>query len=148
LRIGYMVVPKSMVPAFTAAKWLCDRHTPMLEQKTLAEFIAGGMYERHLRRVRRANTRRRRVLLDSLRKHVADRAELTGDGAGAHVVLWPHGRDSEESIIARAAALDVAVYGISEYYLRPPRHPGLLLGYSRLNEHEIREGIRRLGEVL
>ena len=143
----------SDLPAFAAAKWLCDRHTPMLEQKTLAEFIASGMYERHLRRVRRANTRRRKVLLDSLQRHIGDRAELTGDGAGAHVVLWPRqgGKDSKESeasLVARAAALDVGVYGISEYYLRPPRRPGLLLGYSRLNEHEIREGIRRLGEVI
>ena len=27
-RIGYLIVPKSLVPAFAAAKWLCDRHTP------------------------------------------------------------------------------------------------------------------------
>lgn len=54
LRIGYLIVPKSLLDAFTAAKWLCDRHTATLEQETLAEFISSGMYERHLRRVRRA----------------------------------------------------------------------------------------------
>ena len=39
LRIGYLIAPKSLVPALTAAKWLCDRHTATLEQETLAEFI-------------------------------------------------------------------------------------------------------------
>src|SRR5580704_6132548 len=59
LRIGYLIAPKSLVAAFTAAKWLCDRHTATLEQETLAEFISTGMYERHLRRVRRRNTAHR-----------------------------------------------------------------------------------------
>ena len=35
LRIGYLVAPSPLVPALTAAKWLCDRHTPNLEQQTL-----------------------------------------------------------------------------------------------------------------
>jgi DNA-binding transcriptional MocR family regulator len=34
------------MPALTAAKWLSDRQTSTLEQQTLAEFIANGMYER------------------------------------------------------------------------------------------------------
>ena len=57
LRIGYLITPKELVPAFAAAKWLCDRHTPTLEQQVLAEFISGGMYERYLRRVRRKKCR-------------------------------------------------------------------------------------------
>ncbi len=59
LRIGYLIAPRALVPAFTAAKWLCDRHTATLEQQTLAEFISSGMYERYLRRVRRRNAARR-----------------------------------------------------------------------------------------
>jgi GntR family transcriptional regulator/MocR family aminotransferase len=42
LRIGYLIAPKSLVPALTAAKWLSDRHTPALEQETLAEGPDGG----------------------------------------------------------------------------------------------------------
>ena len=53
MRIGYLVAPASLVPALTAAKWLSDLHSASLEQQTLADFIAGGMYERHLRRLRK-----------------------------------------------------------------------------------------------
>jgi len=42
LRIGYLIVPKRLVAAFAAAKWVCDRHTATLEQQTLAEFISSG----------------------------------------------------------------------------------------------------------
>ncbi|HKD10449.1 MAG TPA: PLP-dependent aminotransferase family protein [Thermoanaerobaculia bacterium] len=148
LRIGYLVLPKSLVPAFSAAKFLCDRHTATLEQETLAEFIRTGMYERHLRRVRRRNAASRRALLEALREHMGDRIEVTGDGAGAHVVVWPRKRTSEEAAVAAAAARGVGVYGIGPYFFKRPSRPGLILGYPRLREADIREGVRRLAEVL
>ena len=148
LRIGYLVVPKPLISVFTSAKWLCDRHTATLEQETLAEFIASGLYERHLRRVRRRNAARREALRDAIARYLGERVEVTGFGAGAHVVLWPSSRLSEAGVIARAASLGVAVYGISPYFLTPPAPKGLLLGYSRMKEADIREGVRRLSEAL
>jgi GntR family transcriptional regulator/MocR family aminotransferase len=80
--------------------------------------------------------------------HVRRLGLLTGDGSGAHVVLWPTKRVSEDAAIAQAASRGVGVYGISPFFLTAPPQPGLVLGYSRMNEKEIREGIRLLGETL
>lgn len=148
LRIGYLIAPKSLAPAFTAAKWLSDRHSATLEQQTLAEFIDSGMYERHLRRLRRRNTSRRAALLEAIHKYLGHRVQMTGDGAGVHVVLWLGHRVSENAIIEKAAARGVGVYGVSRYFLKQPPRPGLMLGYSRLKEHEIRDGIRQLSEII
>jgi GntR family transcriptional regulator/MocR family aminotransferase len=148
LRLGYLIAPKSLVAAFTATKWLCDRHTATLEQETLAEFISSGAYERHLRRARRANAVRRRAFLEAIAEHLGDRVSVTGDGSGTHLVLWPRRRASEETLIARAAAEEVGVYGVSPYFLKRATRPGLLLGYSRMKEAEIREGIRRLAKAI
>jgi len=148
LRIGYLIVPKTLVKTFTAAKWLCDRHTASLEQETLAEFIASGLYERYLRRVRRRNANRREALLEAIREFLGDRVEVSGDGAGAHVVLWLKRQESERHVIRRALEQGILVYGVGPYHVAKPLRPGLLLGYSRLREREIREGIRRLAEVL
>ncbi|HSM86621.1 MAG TPA: PLP-dependent aminotransferase family protein [Candidatus Limnocylindrales bacterium] len=149
LRIGYLIAPKSLVPAFTAAKWLCDRHTATLEQETLAEFISSGAYERHLRRARRRHAGRRKALVEAVHKYLGDRVKITGDGSGAHVVLWPGKKGTEAEMIARAASHGVGVAGIAKYFLRRRGVPaGLMLGYSRLKEEEIREGIRRLAEIL
>ncbi len=148
LRIGYLIPPRSLVPAITAAKWLNDLHSATLEQQTLAEFIASGLYERHLRALRRRNTARRAALLEAVQQFFGDRVEVTGDAAGAHVVLWPRKRVSEAQVEAEAAKRGVGVYGIAHCYLRQPSRPGFLLGYARLTEREIREGIRLLGEVL
>jgi GntR family transcriptional regulator / MocR family aminotransferase len=148
LRIGYLIAPKSLVAAFTSAKWLCDRHTATLEQETLAEFIATGMYERHLRRIRRRNTAHRAALLAAIHKYLGARTEITGDGAGTHIVLWPAKRISENKVIEQAAEQDVGIYGISRYFLATPRRSGLMLGYSRMKENQIQEGIRRLSQIL
>jgi GntR family transcriptional regulator / MocR family aminotransferase len=148
LRIGYLIPPPSLVSAFSAAKWLNDLHSATLEQQTLAEFIANGMYERHLRRLRRRNTARREALLSAIGEFLGNRVNVTGDGAGAQVVLWPKKRVVEEEIVARAAERGVGIYGIAHCYLRRPSRPGFMLGYARLNEREIRDGVRILGEVL
>jgi GntR family transcriptional regulator/MocR family aminotransferase len=148
LRLGYLIAPKSLVPAFTGAKWLADRHTSTLEQETLAEFITSGAYERYLRRARKANARRRDILLQSIDQYLGDRVTVTGHGSGAHIVLWPRSRISEETAIARAAEQGVGIYGTSHYFYGRPRRTGLLLGYAHMKQEDVREGIRRLANVL
>jgi GntR family transcriptional regulator / MocR family aminotransferase len=148
LRIGYLIAPKSLVGAFTGAKWLADRHTSTLEQETLAEFIASGAYERYLRRARKANASRREILLRAIDEFMCDRVSVTGQSSGAHIVLWPHRRLSEEAVIAKAADQGVGIYGTSHYFYGRTRRTGLLLGYAHMRETDIKEGIRRLATVL
>jgi GntR family transcriptional regulator/MocR family aminotransferase len=88
------------------------------------------------------------VLLDSIGKYLGERVEVTGAASGAHVVLWPTRRIAEEALLAAAASRGVGVYAISPYYLKRPVRTGVLLGYSRMTEGNIQEGIRRLGKVL
>lgn len=147
LRIGYLVAPSSLMPALTAAKWLCDRHTPNLEQQTLAQFISSGAYGRHLRRVRRRNASRRQALLEAIDQHLRRAVDVTGDGAGAHVVIWPHKRVAEQALIERARSRGVGIYGLAPYHVGTAPRPGFMLGYSRLTEVQIREGMRRLGRL-
>ena len=148
LRIGYLIAPKRLVRAFMAAKWLSDRQTATLEQETLAEFISSGLYERYLRRVRRRNAARRDALLNAIHSFLGDRVEVTGYEAGGHIVVWPRHPISEASVIKRAASQGVRVYGISGYCLKKTSRGGIILRYSRMNEREIREGIRRLSQAL
>ena len=144
LRIGYLVAPRSLTPALTAAKWISDRHTSTLEQQTLAEFLSSGLYERFLRRVRRSNTARRDALLETIHAVFGDTVDVTGQGAGAHIVLWPKNHLDEATIIARAEQRGVGLYGVGGHYVARPRRPGIILGFARLSPAEIRDGIARL----
>src|SRR5260370_3744890 len=99
-------------------------------------------------RTRQSNVLRREALLDAIQKYRGDRASVTGDSSGTHVVLWPREREAEEAIIDRAASRGVGIYGIAQYFLKATSRVGLMLGYSRMKPEEIREGIRRLAGTL
>jgi GntR family transcriptional regulator / MocR family aminotransferase len=60
----------------------------------------------------------------------------------------PKARIAEQFVISSAALRGVGAYGVSPYFLKRPPRTGILLGYARMREQEIREGIRRLGAIV
>ena len=150
LRIAYLVLPRSLVRPFLAAKWVADRFSTMLQQEALAEFIADGQFERYLRRAGSRNAARRRALIDALEKHFGDRIEIAGENTGVHLLVWlSHVAPRDiDVLIERAAGLGVGLYSIAPYYARPLHRAGLLFGYASLTEADIRAGIRRMATVV
>ena len=152
LRIGYLVVPLSLLPAFSAAKQLADRHSPTVEQEALANLLESGAYEAHVRRARRRNGERRRVLLEALRRRFGDAVAVEGADAGLHVVVWLRAlpEELEGAVVEVAAALGLGVYPISPLYAgeaRPDR-AGLVLGYAALEVRQIERGVVLLGQAI
>ena len=52
LRLGFLIVPPDLRERLVAARAAADQHPPTLDQAVLADFIVGGHFERHLRRMR------------------------------------------------------------------------------------------------
>lgn len=148
LRLGYIVLPQSLVEPFFSAKSLVDRGAPTLTQAAVADFIEEGHFERHLRRLRKAYGRRHRAFVSALEDHLAGRVRYSSDPAGLHVMLYLPPHFKEDRIVRRAAALGVGVYPGAPYHLQQPVPPSILLGYSGLHEEQIVEGVRRLGRVI
>jgi DNA-binding transcriptional MocR family regulator len=63
-------------------------------------------------------------------------------------VLWLDRKASEDAVVAAAAARGVGVYGIRQYFCATDPPPAIILGYSRLRPHDIREGVKRLADVV
>jgi GntR family transcriptional regulator/MocR family aminotransferase len=140
LRVGYVVVPRSLAPTFTRAKWLTDRHTSMLEQAALADFLSEGHLERHIRRMRRLYGRRREALVDALSRHFGDAVRVCGDPAGMNVLA----RFDDDAIEQRALKHKVQLASASAYYLTKAPRNEFVLGFSTLGERTIREGVKRI----
>lgn len=150
LRLGYLVLPEDLVKPFRNVKALLDTGSPTLPQLALVDFIRDGHFERHLHRVRTRNAVRRAALLDAIDRHIGKRGQVSGVNAGLHILLWfpeiPFRGIGD--FRTRAERAGVGVYSVAPFYLTPPRHAGLLLGYASLTEKDIAEGIRRLASVL
>ena len=63
LRLGYLVLPPGLVDAFAQRRAVDVRHSEVSTQAVMAEFIAAGHFQRHIRRMRRAALSRRNCLL-------------------------------------------------------------------------------------
>jgi GntR family transcriptional regulator/MocR family aminotransferase len=53
LRVGYLVLPNALLPAFRKKLGFLSCSVPTFEQLVLAELLSGGEFERHINRVRR-----------------------------------------------------------------------------------------------
>ena len=148
LRLGYLVLPPDLVDAFAAARELTDRHPPGPDQGVLAQFIAGGHFERHLRRMRRLYAERQKALVEAARRHLAGGLEVLPAESGMHLVgRLPEGTDDRE-VSRRAAALGVEAPPVSAFASGACRTPGLVLGYAAFGRDEIEEGVKRLRAAL
>ncbi len=136
LRLGWLVLPKAIVGDVLAAKGIREMSTGVVGQLTLADFIARGAYDRHLRRMRQSYRRRRDLLVNTLAKR-APHIRVSGIAAGLHAVLeLPE--NTEEATLRAARRLGLALDG-----LHPYRHPdsampardGLVIGYGTPPDH-------------
>ncbi len=155
LRMGYLVLPTALVAPFRQAKQLADRHAPVLEQAVLAELIRSGAYERHLRRLKRENERRRGAIMEAIARHLGSRARVEGTDSGLHVVVWFQGipKNAEQQFVDKARARGVGIWPVSPLYaegvkFRKERCAGFVLGYASLQVSDIDEGIRLLATAL
>ncbi len=59
LRLGYLVLPRQLVQPFSRARAVMVRHSEAGTQTVMAQFMAQGHFQRHIRRMRRAALSRR-----------------------------------------------------------------------------------------
>lgn len=146
VRLGYAVLPPSLVDPVRALKRLSDWYTAATTQTILAELLDDGHYERHLRRLQQQMMRRRDVLVSSLERHFGGAIEVTGAESGLHVTIWfpEPGPEEEDALLGHTRDMGVGVNPLSPLCLKRPERLAVVLGYSGLEEAEIREGVRRL----
>jgi len=147
LRLGWVVATPDLVDELRQAKRLVDDFSPALDQLTLAELLARGDYDRHVRRARSAYRARRDRLLDELARHLPE-TRVDGVAAGLHVLLrLPDGTSDVETADAALRAR-IAVPPLSAFRVRPSGEAGLVLGYGRLHEASVGAAVRALGRAI
>ncbi len=148
LRIGYLVVPRSLVSLFTQAKWLSNRQLPTLEQQVLTEFIKAGHLESHIRKMRSHYDQLRQTLVQALKTHFGDRAIVFGEKAGIHIMVKLDSPWSDAEVIERAAKVGVGIMPAQSHYLDSGDRGEFILGYGDLDAETIAVGIDRLAQGL
>ncbi|MCK5905258.1 MAG: PLP-dependent aminotransferase family protein, partial [Gammaproteobacteria bacterium] len=150
LRLGYVILPPPLVEPFIALKWSSDRHSPLLTQHIIAEFIDSPLFSRHLKRMRKIYGKRRNTLIQALQKHLGDEVTIQGTNAGIHLLAWLNTvpLSKEQELIRLASQQGLGIHTTTTLYQHPPEKLGLLMGYGNLSTLQIEEGVERLAGVI
>jgi len=116
LRIGYLVLPPTLVQRCRELKWFYDLHTPSLEQITLARFIHNGSLDLHIRKMRKLYMRRRQCLKSCLKEAFGDQVSITGDSTGLHLIAAFKNVAFHESTLLLIHQHKVKVYPVEIRY--------------------------------
>jgi GntR family transcriptional regulator / MocR family aminotransferase len=144
LRMGYVVVPRDLVEAFSTARDATDQFSSTLYQAVMTDFIREGHFSRHIRRMRMLYLQRRTALVEAIHERMGDQLEVIGADAGMHLVaLLPPGV-SDVAISRKAAAMGISAMPLSSCYAKAPVRGGLILGYGGTDARQIRDGIGKL----
>lgn len=137
LRLGYLVLPPSLVATFQRVNARLHREGQYVAQAALADFIDEGHFSRHVARMRKCYRSRQTALRRALAPAVARGLELSSGHAGMHLVAYLASHEMESELVRRGQQAGLRLSPLSGYYLRAPGRPGLVLGYAGATEAEI-----------
>lgn len=156
LRLGYLVLPKHLAQAFAQRRALDMRHSEVSSQWVMAEFMARGHFQRHIRRMRKAALSRRDALLALWPKTISGCSPMPEVSAGLHVKIDVANTAREAELINLAAEVAVDIQPLSSYWFEHPlvmgiapvdKPSGLVLGFAGVNEANIASAVARLRGV-
>lgn len=152
LRLGYLVLPRNLVKPFSQRRAVDMRHSEIGTQAVMAEFIAAGHFQRHIRRMRRAALNRRDALLAGWPQDLPGCSPMPKLLAGLHVTVAVESQAREQDLVAKAESVGVEVAPLSDYWLPDSdtavdNRAGLVLGFAAVPEADIASALERLRGV-
>ncbi len=150
LRLGFVVLPPSLVDDAITLRSLMDWQPPAASQQALHRFIVDGHLDRHLRRTRRIYAQRCELVCDRLdvmaRRGVL--SEVLPSAAGLHITVHLSDGLDEQSVRAAAARRGVALGDYAGCWQRAPRTEGLMIGFGAVPSDSLPSALDALTDAL
>jgi 2-aminoadipate transaminase len=148
VRLGWAAGPDEIISRLVVAKQNSDQCSGALGQRMLEEYGRAGHLDRQIVSSRALYARRAALMADALSAHMPDGTTWTEPRGGFYVwVTAPDGVDTV-ALTAAARARKVAYVPGRPFYAGDAGTAQIRLAYSRVADHLIDEGVRRIGEVL
>ncbi|WP_018238080.1 PLP-dependent aminotransferase family protein [Ensifer sp. BR816] len=148
IRIGYLVLPPQLVGVFRNLAGLIHRSVPVEAQLALAEFIGGGHFASHLRRMRGLYVERREVFMEAGGMALAGLARLDCSESGLNALAWLEGGREDQAVHRAVLDAGLQCYPLSDYTITTPRPGALILGYAGVPADRMKPYLLRLAEAI
>lgn len=145
IRVGYIVVPESLLATFKLAQRHVGLLTSITLQSAMADFISSGAYLAHVRRMVRLYRARRDRLVQALAAETRGGLTVDVPAGGMQLMARCSGSTDDRALSARLDAAGVITRPVSTMTSHQPRMRGLFLGFAAWNEAEIDAAARTIG---
>ncbi len=148
VRLGWTVAAAPVLAKMNIGKQASDLCSSSISQYFVSAYFDSGPWEDYVRSLIEIYRRRRDVMLDALAEHFPREAQWTHPQGG--LFIWatlPEYIDTTD-LLARALQEHVAFVPGRAAYVDGRGGSSMRLNFSGVGDDEIREGIRRIGEVL
>ena len=147
IRISYMVLPQKLLKQFHEKLGFYSCTVSNFEQYSLARFISGGYFEKHINRMRNYYRNQRDILLESIRKSpLAGKIKIKEENSGLHFLMELQTEMPDELLEEKAGRMGLRISCLSRYYHQPEqaKQHVLVLNYSGIDREKMAEAIEIL----
>jgi len=148
VRLGWTTAPAPVLQKMNFGKQSSDLCSSSITQYFVGAYFDSGPWEEYVRSLIEIYRRRRDVMFDALAEHFPREAHWTHPQGG--LFIWatlPDYIDTND-LLARVLEEHVAFVPGRAAYVDGRGGSSMRLNFSGVGEDEIREGIRRIGEVV
>jgi 2-aminoadipate transaminase len=148
IRLGWVVAPPPVLEKINLGKQSADLCTSTLSQLMVQAYFERGRWRDYVDSLTTVYRARRDTMLDALADHFPRQAEWTRPAGG--LFIWatlPDFIDTTD-LLARALRDNVAFVPGEAAFLDGRGRSSMRLNFSGCDEESIREGVRRIGEVV
>jgi 2-aminoadipate transaminase len=148
IRLGWAAAPPPVLQKMVLGKQAADLCTSTLTQYFVHEYFAEGRWRRYLESLSEIYRERRDVMVQALRAHFPPDASWNEPQGG--MFIWATLPDYIDTgdLLAKALRNDVAFVPGQAAYVDGRGGSSMRLNFSGVSADEIREGVRRIGEVV
>lgn len=149
IRISYMVLPHSLLPAFHERLAEFDQTCSRVHQETLALFMKNGDWVRHIRKMRTLYRKKHEAMLRALQEQFGSGIRVTGQDAGMSVMVEVHSDSSSADLADIAKDAGIRVHPACHKWIDQARRglPSFQFGFGGQSIEEIEAGLRLLKET-
>lgn len=149
MRIGFIITENlDLLRHISTAKESSDLHTNIFSQYLLLDYLTGNNLEAHIAKIRALYQEQAQAMMDAMDEYFPAGVRYTRPHGG--MFLWvtlPEGVSAME-LFPRALEKKVAFVPGDPFYVNTQNVNAMRLNYTNADCDTIREGIRRLGELL
>jgi GntR family transcriptional regulator/MocR family aminotransferase len=112
---------------------LLEPNSEALEHLALADFIASGQFERHVRRVRKIYAANRQALIYNLKQEFRQQIEIPAESGGSHQLVKLSTDYDDESLETFGLMAGLGITSTRAYYIGVPRKREFIIDFSCLD---------------